>query len=199
MEIDDKKRKIAIDIDDTIFDFVGGYTFFHNKTHKTNLKREDFKAYSFNYIMGGTMHEAVNSVKEFYSSHFFRKMEPFPNSVEVIKELKKENKLFIVTSRPLDMQKGTLEQISKYFPNVFSDIFFSSNHYTGAKNSGKTKAEICFERGAFLLIDDSLDYAKECLIKGIKTLLFDAPWNQNGEIKGITRVKSWKEVGELLK
>ena len=193
------KMNIGVDIDDTLLDFVGTYARFHNEVYGTNLKREDFKTYSFNTARGGTMKEAVNSVKEFYNTSFFKEMKPFPNAIEVIQKLKRDKDLFIITSRPLDLQKGTLEWISKYFSNIFSDIIFASNHYIKARNNGKTKAEVCCDLEISTLIDDSLIYARECVEKGIDALLLDAPWNQNGEDKGITRVKNWKEIEGLLK
>ena len=100
----------------------------------------------------------------------------------------------------VDLKKITYNQVNKYFPNIFSDVIFSSNHYTRAKNCGKTKAEICEDLKISYIIDDSLVYTKECAQKGIETILLDSPWNQNGinEIKGITRVKNWFEIGEIL-
>lgn len=193
-----KEKKIGVDIDDTLVDFVGNYISFHNKTYKTNLQKENFKTYSFNYARRGTMKQAVNSVNKFYNTPFFKEMKPLPNAVGVIQRLKEKSELFIVTSRPLSIQEDTFEWISKYFSNIFSEIIFSSNHYTKTKNSGKTKAEICLNFGASLLIDDSLVYAQECIAKGIESILLDAPWNQNGNLNGITRVKNWKEIGEKL-
>jgi len=191
---------IAVDIDDTLLDFVGTYILFHNETYKTNLKKEDFKTYYFNHVRGGTMKQAINSVKQFYKTDFFKEMQPFPGAVEVIQKLKENNDLFIVTSRPHHIQEGTFEWVEKYFPDIFSEVFFSSNYYTKAKNSGKTKAEICKGLETFLLIDDSLAYAKQCVGKGIGVFLFgdNNPWNQNGEVEGAKRVKNWEEIGGLL-
>ena len=191
-------KKIGIDIDDTLLDFVGAYAVFHNEVYKTNLKKENFKTYSFNHARGGTMQQAISTVKQFYKTDFFKEMQPFPGAVEVVQKLKENNELFVVTSRPNYIQEETFEQIAKHFSNIFSEVFFSSNHYTKAKNSGRTKAEICYDLGVSLLIDDSLEYAKQCVEKGINTILLDSPWNQNGNLEGITRVNNWKEVGGLL-
>jgi len=192
-------KKIGIDIDDTLLDFIGAYINFHNEIYKTNLKKEDFKTYSFNYARGGTMKQAISTVKQFYKTDFFKEMQPFPGAVEVVQKLKENNELFIVTSRSGHIQEGTFTQILKHFPNIFSEVFFSSNHYTKAKNSGRTKAEICVGLGASLLIDDSLIYAKQCVEKGVNAILLDSPWNQNGSLERITRVNNWKEIENLLK
>ena len=199
MEIEDKKRKIGIDIDDTLLDFIGNYLIFHNQKYKTNLKREDFKTYSFNHSLGGTMNKAVNTVGEFYKTEIFKKIRPFSNSIDVINNLKKKYDLFIITSRPDFMVDETKEWINKYFPNKFSDIFFSYNHYTKRKNNGKTKAEICSDLEISILIDDSLEYALNCAEKGVKVLLLNARWNLNGEHENIIRVKNWEEILEKLK
>lgn len=191
-------KKIGIDIDDTLLDFIGAYVLFYNTRYKTNFKREDFKSYMFNETLGGTLEESVNSVKKFCNSSFVDEMKPLPDSQKVIQMLNKQSELFLVTSRTLDLKEITLNQISKYFPNLFSDILFSSNHYTKSKNTGKPKSEICLEKGISLLIDDSLIYTNECLEKNIGAILFDSPWNQNGHLKGIIRVKSWEEIGKLL-
>jgi len=194
--------KIGVDIDDTLLDFIGTYAIFHNEIYKTNLKKEDFKTYSFNPVGGRTTKQAVNTVKQFYKTDFFKEMQPFPGAVGVLQKLKENNKLFIVTSRPHNMKEETSEWVLKYFPNIFSDIFFSSNHYTKAKNSGRTKAEICCDLEVSLLIDDSLAYAKQCIEKGINVFLFgdNNPWNQNHEEhENITRVKDWNEIMEKLK
>ena len=196
--MESNRRKIGIDIDDVLLDFVGTYVLFHNQTYKTNLKKEDFRTYSFNYARGGTMKQAVNSVKQFYSTSFFKEMKPLSGSVEAINRLKQEYDLYNITSRPDYIFEETVEQIKKHFGNSFLEIYFSSNHYTGRKNSGKSKAEICLQKGISKLIDDSLEYALECAKEGIDALLLDTPWNQNGEHERINRVKNWNEILEKL-
>jgi len=180
--------KIGVDLDDNSFDFVGAYLLFHNETYKTNLKKEDFRIYSFN----------GNRIRKFYNTSFFSEIKPFPGAAEVLQKLKENNELIVVTSRPITIKEKTFEQIYRHFPNTFSEVFFSSNHYTKAKNSGKTKAEICLEKNVSLMIEDSLVYSKQCVEKGIKAILLDSFWNQNGDLEGITRVKDWKEIGGLL-
>jgi len=192
--------RIGIDVDDTLLDFVGNYILFHNQMYETKLERADFKTYSFNHAKGGTMEQEVNTLKQFYNTDFFREMLPFPGAVEIIQKLKEENKLFVITSRPLYIRDGTLKQLSEHFSGAFLDVFFSSNYYAQAKNSGKTKAEICKDLEIALLIDDSLEYAKQCAKEKIRVFLFgnNNPWNQNGIVERVKRVKDWKEIGDLL-
>ncbi|MEK6833525.1 MAG: hypothetical protein AABY32_05760 [Nanoarchaeota archaeon] len=198
MEIE--KKRIGVDIDDTSVDFVGNYILYFNQKYKANLKKEDFKTCSFNKTIGGTMEESINLVNEFYKSNLFKKMFPLPNSVEIIKLLKQAGyELFVITSRPDFLKAETEVFIDKYFSNNFSDIFFSYNYYTKRQNGGKSKAEICLDKKISFMIDDSLEYCKQCAEKGIESLLFgNFPWNQDGEFGDKIRVKDWLKVGEKL-
>ena len=179
---------IAVDIDDTLLDFVRNYILFCNEKYNINMQREDFKTYSFD----------SEKINEFYKTELFRKLSPFPNAAKVIDTLGKKNNLVIITSRPDELYSETIKQIVWNFPAAFSDVFFSINHYTKAENSGKTKAEICKEKEINLIIEDSLEYAKQCVEKGIDAILLDAPWNQNGIVEGVTRVDDWKKIGGIL-
>jgi len=186
--LEKKERKIGFDLDDSVFDFIGSFIEYSNKTNKTSLKREDFVRYTFD----------VKKIFDFYNTDFFRKMSPLPNSKEVIISLKQNSLLYVVTSRPDFLYNDTMNHLWENFRHCFSDVFFSSNHHTGDENSGKTKAEICLKKGISVMIDDSLEYALQCAERGINALLLDAPWNRNGEHRGVIRVKNWKEIGELL-
>ncbi len=197
-----KIEVINIDTDDVIVDFTGAFILFNNEKYGTNLKREDFTSYSFEKVTGGTIGDEQKRLSEFYKTNYFKEIKPFPYSIETINHLKRFNILYNTTSRPKTISKETLEFFTNYYPGCFSEIFFSFNHYTQWKNCGKTKAEICLDIAASLMIEDSLEYALQCAEKGVEVLLLDAPWNQNGKHKNITRVYGypdyWKEIGRLL-
>lgn len=183
---------IAIDIDDTLVDFMTSLIEFHNEKYNTSLTRDQFSSYNFWEIWGGTMEEARQKVKDYRETHYYNNLQPVLGVVESINFLKKKHGLIIITSRSIT--KGTKEWINKYFPDMFSEIYFSYNSYIKS-GSGKTKADICKELNVDFLIDDSLEYAKECSEKGVKVLLLDQPWNQCEELpKNIIRVNNWKEV-----
>jgi uncharacterized HAD superfamily protein len=192
------KRKIAIDVDDVLADFHTTLLNWHNETYGTFLKTEDVKSYFFNQIWGGTIEEAIKKVNDFHNSVYSKKIPPIIYSVSSIDILSKENELFVVTSRPSFLEKETEVWLDKFFQNKFSRIFHSSNHYSKAENSGKSKLEICRELNAYALIDDSLDYIKQCTSTNIKGILFgDYPWNRyNGSDKIVA--KNWNEVLEKL-
>lgn len=202
MKFNFDKRRIGIDIDDTKVDFVGNYLLFYNQKYKTNLKKEDMKFYNINPLFKDerTSGEPVILVNEFYESKFFKEMVPLSNSIKVINELKNAGyDLVSITSRPDFLRDITEKFLNTYFSGLYSDLFFSYNHYTKRKNEGRTKAEICVNEKVTDMVDDSLEYCKQCTIKGVNPLLFgNYSWNQDGEWGNSIRVKNWLEVEKKL-
>ena len=89
--------------------------------------------------------------------------------------------------------------VRQHFPDTFAALHFG-NHFgkTGAKVS---KPDMCKKIGALALIDDSLDYAKQCAAAGLPVFLFgDYPWNETAEPldQRITRVGTWRMVAQLV-
>ena len=118
--------------------------------------------------------------------------------------MKQSHKLIVVTSRSKTKSTDTIiddtiKWINNNFPNTFSRIYFAYNHFIQGEDK-KTKEEICFDLNVDILIEDNLEHAKNCASKGIKVLLFDAPWNKSESLpKEITRVKSWDEIIYFIK
>jgi uncharacterized HAD superfamily protein len=194
-------EKIGIDLDDVLVDFNGALRRWHNDIYKTSLKLEDFKSYFFNETWGGTIQETIDKVGLFNHSRYYETISPIEGAVWAINSLLKIGKEpNIVTSRADFLRESTEKMLKFYFKKQSMNIFYSSNHYSGRENSGKTKPEICLDNKIPLIIDDSLEYAMQCAEKGIRVLLFgDYPWNQNGNLPAnVVRVKNWKEVLEKL-
>jgi uncharacterized HAD superfamily protein len=133
----------------------------------------------------------------FFNSDYFRNMKPVEGAVETIGQLSQKNGLFIVTSRYKIIKEKTYEQVDGHFKGI-RGICFTKNNYT---NNGwnMTKAEACSMLEADVLIEDSLEYARDCAAHGFRVLLFDEPWNRAKRLpKKITRVKSWQEILQVL-
>jgi len=191
-------KNICVDCDDVIVDFHTALMNWHNATYGTSLKLEDFTTYLFNQVWGGAIEEAVKKVNDFHHSVYSKEILPIEGAREAIDILFQQGKrLFLGTSRPLFLREDTEALLDKYFRGKFSEIIYCSNHYSKAKNSGKSKGEICKSLNA-LLIDDSLDYIKQCSSLELNGVLFgDYPWNQNGTLPfGVLRADNWKEVLE---
>lgn len=194
------RRKIGIDMDDVLVNFVDALIRYSNETFGTQLKREQVWNFSFQEIWGGTLEERIERVNRFFETPYFENIQIIEGAVEATSLLASYGDLFNITSRPLFVKEKTERLVNKFFKDKFKGIYHSSNHYSKAENSGKTKVQLCKELGVSVLIDDSLDYCLQCAREGIRALLFgDYPWNQNGQLpKGVVRVKNWKEALEEL-
>lgn len=186
--------KIGIDLDEVLADFLSALIEYHNATYGTSLFKEQFQSYRFWEIWGGTKEEAIQKVYDFHQTSYFRNIKPVVGSQEATNILRQNNDLFVITSRQNDVSEATQKWVAQYFPNVFSDIFFT-NHYSQNGSSTSTKKQICDSVGVDILIEDEPERVSECLNPKRKNLLFDHPWNRNAELpQEIYRVHSWKEI-----
>jgi 5'(3')-deoxyribonucleotidase len=185
--------KIGIDLDEVLADFLSAFIEYHNATHQTSLKQEDFLSYGFEDACGKTEEEMVDDIHNFHQTPYFKKLKPIAGAPESLRLLKPGNELFIITSRQDSIAAATKEWVWRYFPDIFSDVFLT-NHYAKSGNT-KSKKEFCDLLKLDILIDDQLAFALECLAPERKVFLFDRPWNRGAELPaGISRVYSWPEI-----
>lgn len=192
---------IGVDLDDVLADYIPALCEFHNATYGTSLARENFHSYSFWEVWGGTKEEARKKAIEFRNSSYFDNIQPVAGSIEGVDVLKKSHNLVIITSR--STIDKTNEWLNKHFPNKFSGVYFSHNHYTG--KGTREKSDICLDLGVNAMIEDNLEYSLDCALKSIKVLLFNSPWNnqiykvpllKRFLLAKIKRIGSWKEIIE---
>jgi len=189
--------KIAIDVDEVLGNFTDPMIVFLNAKFDGTLKKENLKRYRFWKDFGLSMEDGLKLMNEFYVTDLFKNIMPIAGSIDGIKELKKKNELFVITSRQKKIVgKETEKWLDKYFRNSFNGLYFSSNSSFG--ESANPKHKFCKKLGADVIIEDSLYTARECASAGIKVLLLDYPWNQGALHKNITRVKDWDEILESL-
>ena len=77
----------------------------------------------------------------------------------------------------------------KRYKLKFEDVYFCSE-----SNSPTDKYKGCRKYSVDIMIDDKPEVVYYLAEKGIKVLLFDAPYNQEVSGKNIIRVKDWEEV-----
>jgi len=189
--------KIGIDLDEVLADFTSAIIKFHNKTFNTSFQKDHLCIYEFWKIWGGTEKGMAREIDEFYKSHYFENIKPIPGSKIGVNVLSKKHDLKIITARQNYIADKTKKWLNNHFANKFSEIHFA-NHYSPIGKSIK-KSEICLKLDIDLVIEDSLEYAKDCISVGKNVLLFDCPWNQSEKLpKNIKRVYSWKEIVESI-
>lgn len=185
--------RIAIDVDDVLANFLPTLVKFHNKTYNTAFTKEHFKSFHLWETWGGTREEAMDKVFHFYETPEFENISVVEGAKEAVKLLKQNHELMVVTARPEELRSKTEAWINIHFPGLFSDIHIANRFSKSGPQT--TKAILCETHGAEMLIDDSIDYALECVAPHRRILLFDNPWNQRPELpEGVNRVRSWEEI-----
>jgi uncharacterized HAD superfamily protein len=190
---------IGVDIDDVTCEFVGNYLKYHNKRFGTNFSFENTSKHLFWEDMGLTSSEIQPLFGDFHRECL--PLENFPlfeGAKETISSLSENNEIFFITSRP----EKIMPETKKFLDKNFSHIKFKLIHSGEIYGKNKTKADICKDNGINVLIEDSASFCLECSKKGIKTFLFDQPWNRDfneSQFENITRVKNWEEISEKVR
>jgi len=185
--------KLGFDVDDVTFDFIPTLLDFYNSRYCGNLRFEDITSFRLWEVgIGKTKTEAINIIHDFYTSEFYNKMPFVSGAREGILKLCEDNVGCFVSARYSTVRKRTTRLLLQEFPQT--QVFYSKSYI----DNGKTKAEICRELGIELMVEDHFDTAIVCYEAGIRTLLFDKPWNQESNGK-LERVHNWREILEKIK
>lgn len=190
------KKKIGIDIDEVLVNFMENYLEFHNKRHNTSFNLNDVTNYHlWKCGIHQSKEESVKEVLDFNNSKDFEKIDFVEGAKFGIETLSKIHYLFFITSRTLEIKEKTEEFFYSHFPRNGFEFLFSGEIY-----GGKTKTEICKDLGISEMIEDNPNYAFDCAVRGIKVFLLDKPWNRDYQRhENIIKVKDWKELLERIK
>ena len=206
-----EKLTIAVDCDEVLALFVPSLVSYHNETFGTSLTPQDFHSYRFCDVWGGTNEEATEKMYDFFESrHFLDGIKSVRGALNVLRTYKAAFDFVIVTSRQSHIRVQTHTWLREHFPGVFSDVMFG-NHYTRdapdpdiAAPGKRSKPEMCDAANAFMLIDDSVKYARQCSKNLKKVVLFgDYAWNRvskddQGLPSNVIRAKDWSGVARVL-
>lgn len=187
---------IAIDVDEVLFPLKKEFYNYLNEKFIIDLDPET-NNYDLAVEIGLSYETRTKLYYDFVEKGCFSFMKPLEGAVEGIKNLKKLDDLFAVTSRQNFTEKATKYNIEKYFPKMFSGICFGNYHNLSDQNR-ISKKELCDAMNAKLLIEDQLVHVRD-LNSEIPVILFDKPWNQNFEAENVYRAKNWNQIVEYSK
>lgn len=185
---------IAVDFDDVIFDCNATLVEFHNARYGTTLKVDDVRSWNLEQVWGCTLDEAIRRVNEYLQTDFHDSAPLIAGAHEGLLKLKTLGySIILVTSRADDVRPQTEAWIKKNIAGLFSDMYFI-NHFDASTPKHRSKADVCKEINAGVLIEDAVHHAENVAGSNIPVLLFDQPWNRTEMGPNIVRVKSWSEV-----
>lgn len=190
------KKIIAIDIDEVLADFLSDFVYFHNLMYKTSVRREDFKNYYLDEVLGIDRDEMHIRYLEFKVLSLLERLKPIKGAHQGIKKLiELEYVPHLLTARTKVTEKETRKWLDIHFKGIDLPLHFARDE----RDKFKKKSIVCKEIGAKIIIEDHIDNALDCAENGIKVYLIDAPWNQSDDLpKNVIRVKSWREITALL-
>lgn len=110
------KRKIIVDVDDVLLEFLKGLNDFYNDKHGTSFKYRDYGSYGLHEIWGCSPEEALKMVHEFYRHPSFMELEPVEFAKEILEKLAGKGDEFVAASYRAEWtQDQTRECIAQNF------------------------------------------------------------------------------------
>ncbi|OAX44907.1 hypothetical protein K503DRAFT_13335 [Rhizopogon vinicolor AM-OR11-026] len=175
---------IAIDLDDVLCSTNIELAEWHNKVYGTQMTLSDFYYYYYwKNPFWGTPLTTRAKVWQFYISGQMSQARPVPGAREGIEALRALGyRLIIVTARSKEGQADSWAWVERWFPGCFHSMICTGQFLNapgkpvqdgvGAMTSAHknndiftklSKAQVCIDIGAKLLIDDSLENALACV------------------------------------
>lgn len=189
---------IGIDIDDVLAEFASEILPFYNKKYGTSLSIDDIYTYDLSKIFHIDRQRVVERVYEFYKSKEFEHILPSKGAQDVLKVLKKQHTLFVITSRPDFITKITGNWINHYFPHTIEKILHS-NQFSIESEKMIKKSQLCKQHNISVLIEDAPEYAKDAAENGISVILLDKPWNRTVKNSPfIRRALQWNSIPKMI-
>lgn len=137
-----------------------------------------------------------------YFPYYCKCYPPRDGAVEAIQQLKSDgHTLFEITARKFVTMKNPIGSYSKkMFEDwlVNNNLSFENIYYCSEINTAEEKYEACKKVSVDLMIDDRPEVVLYLAEKGIKVLMFDAPYNQKVVHENVFRVFSWKEIYRII-
>lgn len=203
MAIPSEKATIAVDIDDVLAYNAEGFTEYSNRRWGTQLSSSD---YNEHLAALWRVDEAELKVRmnDFLLSGAIGQYRANEAAAAVLRELHKEFRLIVITSRRLRLETETLTWLSTHFSGLFDEVHFAGIWDDTSRHSSVraqvTKADLCQSLGANYLIDDQLKHCVAAAACGVKALLFgEYSWNKHDNLPdGVTAVADWAAVKDYF-
>ncbi len=185
--------KIGIDVDNTItttLPVMKAYCKKYNdEVVKRNLKMNE-KGFSTGNLYKWTWEERIDFCNKFLKE-IALKAEIKEGASEVIKKLKEENQIYIITARrkpyfeePYSITKNFLDKNDIYYDELIVEC--------------EDKYTFCVENNIDIMIDDEPQNINS-IAQVIPVIVFQEIYNEQCEGKNIIKVNSWQKVYDIVK
>ena len=198
-----RRLVIAIDCDDVLTDTLPQVVEDFNKTYGTQveLKHMYVDHNKIAAVFGAkTGQEAIQRFHSIYKRKgYYEALKPIDGAVEAIKSLAQQHELHIVTGRQSFLEAATRHTLDTYFPGMFKSVEHTNYYKDDNEAAGihRSKAEVCLQIGADILIDDHVVHGEDVLNAGVEQVILfgEYPWNQRDElVPGMVHCVNWQEA-----
>ena len=173
------KRKLAVDIDNTIWDLISPWIMYYNDMFKDDVEYKDIVKYDFFDITKKATKEQMLGLLSL--DRFWDSVVPYENSKEYLCKFNEEYDLYIVTSTSYKTSRKKFERFFDLFRFLREDQLIITSH--------KDMIDVD------IMVDDFVNYLSgENHIK----FLIDQPYNKDVNDGPIIRVEDLKQVYEHL-
>lgn len=181
-----KNKIIALDIDGVIVDLVQAMLPLLSDACGRPVRHEDITQYD----IGKSLHieHLMNNIwKRVHDDNLWLSAPPISGALNGLKQLG-DYRLVFVTGRPEETTRGFTERWLDANKIQYEQLYFAS----GSKQVS--------DLDCIAFIDDHLDHIREAAEAGVRTLLFNQPWNQTFQLPAnCRRVHDWKQVIDELR
>jgi uncharacterized HAD superfamily protein len=179
---------IGIDFDGVIADTSILKIKYVKDKFKIKIAIKDSSKEKLSKIIG--KEEYAKMIIQTYPSKEMENVPAIKGSIETLKKLNKNNKIFIITSRT-NSEVLTAKKWLKNNKITYTQIINTSN---------KSKSEVCKKYKIEAFIEDDLDKLIEIKNNKMKKILLKRPYNLiKPKNKEITLCKNWQEILKVLK
>lgn len=190
------KSIIAVDIDDVLSRSAEGFVQYSNEQWGTDLRADQYDDH-WAKMWGISFEEAETRAQTLHASGLVGTYAPFSEAEPVLRSLKQYHDLIIVTSRRVVVKEETCTWVDRYFPKLFSAIYFSGLWDNATEHAvSATKSQVCADLGVDYLIDDQVRHCVGAQEVGAQAILFgDYPWSNVEELPDdIMHCSNWRAV-----
>lgn len=175
---------LGFDIDGVISDFVRTFVRVVKKHYNQTITEADIYCHDLALVLGISKKERNALIRETLQEDLALNL----GAKKTIKKLYSEgHQIFILTARPSDLVNATRDWLKKK-SIPYSQLIQLSQ---GEKHLAKVNLDLVVEDN----LEDAIGWSKK--VKNI--LIYDHPWNQSFNVKGLfKRVHNWSEILEEI-
>jgi len=179
--------RVGVDIDGVLADSISLWVHEMNRFFNKNKRIEDVHLFDIIQTFGIT----VDDLKKFIEQRGrFLMSAPCPvrGAAYYLSRIKEHHDIFIITARKETYKQETQDWLQRH--NIPYDRLLLLGTYA--------KKEACLENGLSVMVEDTLEVARELSAAGIPVILMDAPYNRGNLPELICRKHSWFEIYQTL-